>query len=100
MRVEGHGALHQGQAALPLAGESDQQTQVGSSVGIAGIERHRALGGVTKCGVVLRKEARLSKLLPSQLTGRIDRDSTPSSFQSALHWFFQRSETVHIFPAV
>jgi hypothetical protein len=59
-------------------------------VAVAGIESDRALGGVTKRGVVLCKKLGLSKLLPSQLAGRIDRYGTPRGFQGALHWFFQR----------
>lgn len=98
--MECHGALHQGQAAVPFAGESDQQTQVSSSVAVAGVERHRAFGNVTKRGVVPCEEVCLSKLLPSQLTGGINGYGTPGSFESSLHWFFQRIHAVHIFPAV
>jgi hypothetical protein len=103
MRIEVSGALIQGTATLPIAGERDEQAQVTGSESVGGIECHGLLRGGAEGPQVSLKELRRSHCMKSEMIrwrsldgtqrGRVrtsDRISPekPAGYSSSLTYLF------------
>jgi len=84
MAIEVHRPLHQGHAALPIAGEPNHDRHGSHGRAVARIERHDPLGGLAERGEIAAKEVKIRELFPAHLAGRINLDGAPRGLPRAL----------------